>query len=108
MEVILMEKVANLGELGDVVKVKDGFARNFLIPHGKAKRATPENLKAFEARRAELAAVAFEAHARLLAGRALGSGLKLEGFLSAKSARSKRLVLHVTNVEFVEGSQKGN
>jgi primosomal replication protein N len=52
---------------------------------------------------AELAAVAFEAHARLLAGRALGSGLKLEGFLSAKSARSKRLVLHVTNIEFVEG-----
>jgi len=54
MQVILMEKVANLGELGDVVKVKDGFARNFLIPHGKAKRATEANLKAFESKRAEL------------------------------------------------------
>jgi hypothetical protein len=54
MQVILMEKVANLGELGDVVKVKDGFARNFLIPHGKAKRATEANLKAFESRRTEL------------------------------------------------------
>src|SRR5580765_763937 len=54
MQVILMEKVANLGNLGDVVKVKDGFARNYLIPHGKAKRATPENIKHFEGRRAEL------------------------------------------------------
>src|SRR5260221_9676801 len=54
MQVILMEKVANLGELGDVVKVKDGYARNFLIPHGKAKRATEVNLKAFESRRADL------------------------------------------------------
>jgi len=47
--------------------------------------------------------VAFEAQARLVAGRPLGSGVKLEGFLAAKSARSKRLVLHVTNIEFVEG-----
>ena len=54
MQVILMEKVANLGNLGDVVKVKDGFARNYLIPQGKAKRATPENIKHFEGRRAEL------------------------------------------------------
>ena len=54
MQVILMEKVANLGNLGDVVKVKDGFARNYLIPHGKAKRATPENIKHFEGRRADL------------------------------------------------------
>ena len=54
MQVILMEKVANLGNLGDVVKVKDGYARNYLIPHGKAKRATEENLKTFETRRAEL------------------------------------------------------
>jgi primosomal replication protein N len=53
--------------------------------------------------RAVLPAVAFEAQARLVAGRPLGSGVKLEGFLSAKSARSKRLVLHVTNIEFVEG-----
>jgi large subunit ribosomal protein L9 len=54
MQVILLEKVVNLGGLGDVVKVKDGFARNFLIPQGKAKRATPENLAEFETRRADL------------------------------------------------------
>ena len=47
MQVILLEKVVNLGGLGDVVKVKEGYARNFLIPQGKAKRATPENLGAF-------------------------------------------------------------
>lgn len=54
MQVILMEKVVNLGALGDIVKVKDGYARNFLIPQGKARRATEENKKVFEARRAEL------------------------------------------------------
>lgn len=54
MQVILMEKVVNLGNLGDVVRVKDGFARNFLIPGGHAKRATPANVAEFEARRAEL------------------------------------------------------
>ena len=54
MQIILLEKVANVGNLGDVVKVKHGFARNFLIPQGKAKRATPENLKLLEAKRAEL------------------------------------------------------
>jgi large subunit ribosomal protein L9 len=54
MEIILLEKVANLGTLGDIVKVKDGFGRNFLIPQGKAKRATTANKAEFEARRAEL------------------------------------------------------
>ncbi len=54
MQVILMEKVVNLGTLGEVVKVKDGYARNFLIPQGKAKRATAVNLRQFEERRAEL------------------------------------------------------
>ncbi len=54
MQIILMEKVVNLGNLGDVVKVKDGYARNFLIPGGRAKRATPANVAEFEARRAEL------------------------------------------------------
>ena len=54
MQIILLEKITNLGQLGDVVKVRDGFARNYLIPHGKAKRATAENLKVFESRRAEL------------------------------------------------------
>ena len=46
MQIILLEKIANVGDLGDVVKVREGYARNFLIPQGKAKRATPENLKA--------------------------------------------------------------
>ncbi len=54
MQIILMEKVVNLGNLGDVVKVKDGYARNYLIPGGHAKRATPANVAEFEARRAEL------------------------------------------------------
>ncbi len=54
MQVILLEKIANLGALGEVVKVKAGFARNYLIPKGKAQRATPENLKHFESRRGEL------------------------------------------------------
>ncbi len=53
MKIILLERVANLGKLGDVVEVKNGYARNFLIPQGKAKRATTENLQAFEAKRAE-------------------------------------------------------
>jgi len=56
MQVILMEKVVNLGQLGDVVKVKNGFGRNFLIPQGKAKRATESNVADFAARRAELEA----------------------------------------------------
>lgn len=54
MQVILLEKVANLGQLGEVVRVKDGYARNYLIPQRKAKRATPEALQEFEARRAEI------------------------------------------------------
>jgi large subunit ribosomal protein L9 len=54
MQIILLEKVVNLGQLGDVVKVKNGYARNFLVPNGKAKRATPENLAEFEKRRADL------------------------------------------------------
>ena len=56
MQIILLERVAALGSLGDVVTVKNGYARNFLIPQGKAKRATEANLKEFEARRAELEA----------------------------------------------------
>ena len=60
MEIILLEKITNLGGLGDRIKVKPGYARNFLIPKGKATEATPANLARFEARRAELERVAAE------------------------------------------------
>ncbi|MBA1148401.1 50S ribosomal protein L9 [Ectothiorhodospiraceae bacterium WFHF3C12] len=61
MEVILLEKVENLGNLGDVVRVRPGFGRNFLLPQGKARRATPENIKYFEERRRELEQAAADA-----------------------------------------------
>ena len=64
MEIILLEKVANLGGLGDRVKVKSGYARNFLIPKGKATEATSSNIARFEARRAELERIAAEALAK--------------------------------------------
>ena len=68
MQVILLEKVINLGQLGDVVKVKPGYARNYLVPHGKAKRATPDNLAEFEKKRVDLekqqADILAEANAR--------------------------------------------
>ena len=104
MQVILMEKVANLGNLGDVVKVKDGYARNYLIPHGKAKRATQENLKAFESRRADLE----KAQAEQLA-KAQERGVKLEGFklqIAQKAGVDGRLFGSVTNYDVVEALQK--
>jgi len=100
MQVILMEKVANLGNLGDVVKVKDGYARNFLIPHGKAKRATDENLKAFEARRAELEKVQAAALAQ-----ARERGAKLDGQalkIAQKAGVDGRLFGSVTNYDIVD------
>ena len=104
MEVILMEKVANLGELGDVVKVKDGFARNFLIPHGKAKRATEANRKEFESKRAELE----KAQAEQLA-KAKSRGEKLDGLtiqITQKAGPDGRLFGSVTNYDVVEALQK--
>ena len=104
MQVILMEKVANLGNLGDVVKVKDGFARNFLIPQGKAKRATPENLKAFEARRAELEKAQNEA-----LDKAKERGGKLEGLtvkITQKAGVDGRLFGSVTNADISEALEK--
>src|SRR5215510_10376474 len=104
MQVILMEKVANLGELGDVVKVKDGYARNFLIPEGKAKRATPENLKQFESKRAELE----KAQAEVLA-KAQERGTKLEGLtiqITQKAGPDGRLFGSVTNYDIVEELKK--
>lgn len=104
MQVILMEKVANLGGLGDVVKVKDGYARNFLIPNGKAKRATESNLKVFETRRAELEKVQAEQLAQ-----AQERGAKLEGLMvqiAQKAGVDGRLFGSVTNYDIVEALQK--
>ena len=104
MQVILMEKVVNLGGLGDVVKVKDGFARNFLIPQGKAKRATEKNLKEFETRRTELERKANEQ----LTG-AQERGAKLEGVkidVAQKAGVDGRLFGSVTNADIAEGLTK--
>ena len=104
MQVILMEKLANLGNLGDVVRVKDGYARNYLIPHGKAKRATEANIKAFEARRAELE----KAQAAALAA-AQERGTKLEGLtvqIVQKAGVDGRLFGSVTNYDIVEALTK--
>ncbi|HEY2338364.1 MAG TPA: 50S ribosomal protein L9 [Burkholderiales bacterium] len=104
MQVILMEKVANLGNLGDVVKVKDGYARNFLIPHGKAKRATQDNLKAFESRRAELEKAQNEQLAK-----AQERGSKLDGLtiqITQKAGPDGRLFGSVTNYDIVENLNK--
>ena len=100
MQVILMEKLANLGNLGDVVKVKDGYARNYLIPHGKAKRATEENLKVFEAKRAELE----NAQSAALA-QATERGAKLNGLvlkITQKAGVDGKLFGSVTNHDIVE------
>ena len=104
MQIILMEKVANVGNLGDVVKVKDGYARNFLIPQGKAKRATPDNVKLLEAKRAELEKAANE---KLVTAQALAE--KLEGMgvsVTQKSGVDGRLFGSVGNVDIVEALAK--
>ena len=100
MQVILMEKVVNLGNLGDVVKVRDGYARNFLIPQGKAKRVTPENLAEFETRRAELE----RQQAEKLAA-AQEKAAKLEGLMvqiTRKAGVDGRLFGSVTNFDVAE------
>jgi len=104
MQIILMEKVVNLGNLGDVVKVKDGFARNFLIPQGKAKRATEANLKEFEARRADL-----EKKANALLTDAQDKGQRLEGTkvdIAQKAGVDGRLFGSVTNADIAEAVTK--
>jgi large subunit ribosomal protein L9 len=103
MQVILLEKVQNVGDLGEVVKVKPGFARNFLIPQGKAKRATAENLKLLEEKRAELEKIAAEKLAL-----AQEHAAKLEGFaiqITQKAGVDGRLFGSVTNVDIVEALQ---
>jgi large subunit ribosomal protein L9 len=100
MQVILLEKVANLGTLGDVVKVKDGYARNFLIPKGAARRATEKALKEFEVRRAELEKVLTD---KLAAAQAEGE--KLAGktlTIAQKAGVDGRLFGSVTNADVAE------
>ena len=104
MQVILMEKVVNLGALGDVVKVKDGFARNFLIPQGKAKRATQANLKEFEGRRAELEKKANEQLTGAQERAAKLEGLKVE--ISQKAGVDGRLFGSVTNADIAASLTK--
>jgi len=100
MQIILMEKVVNLGNLGDLVNVKPGYARNFLIPNGKAKRATPVTLKEFEAKRAELEKVAAE---KLVACQAFAE--KLNGVIvviARKAGVDGRLFGSVSNFDVAD------
>ena len=104
MQVILMDKVVNLGNLGDVVRVKDGYARNFLIPQRMARRATATAIAEFEAKRAELEKAAAE---KLAAAQAQGE--KLEGStvqISQKSGVDGRLFGSVTNFDIAEALTK--
>jgi large subunit ribosomal protein L9 len=100
MQIILLDKVVNLGNLGEIVKVKDGYARNFLIPSGRARRATQSAIAEFEARRVELEKVAAE---KLAAAQALGE--KLAGTtlkLTQKAGVDGRLFGSVTNFDIAE------
>jgi large subunit ribosomal protein L9 len=100
MQIILMEKVVNLGNLGDLVRVKDGYARNFLIPFGKAKRATPAAMKEFEAKRAELEKAAAE---KLTAAQEFAT--RLEGVtvtVARKAGVDGRLFGSVTNYDVAD------
>jgi len=100
MQIILLEKVVNLGNLGDIVKVKDGYARNFLIPSGQARRATAAAKAEFEAKRAELEKAANE---KLAAAQAEGE--KLNGStvkLSQKAGVDGRLFGSVTNYDIAD------
>jgi large subunit ribosomal protein L9 len=104
MQIILMEKVVNLGALGDVVKVKDGYARNFLIPQGKAKRASEKNLKEFETRRVDLEKKANEQLTGAQERAAKLEGLKID--VAQKAGVDGRLFGSVTNADIAEGVTK--
>ena len=100
MQIILLEKVANLGNLGDVVKVKDGYARNFLIPQRSARRATESAIKEFEVKRAELEKAAAE---KLATANALGE--KMSGrtvHITQKAGVDGRLFGSVTNADIAD------
>ncbi len=104
MQIILLEKVVNVGNLGDVVKVKDGYARNFLIPQKKARRATQSAVAEFEVKRAELEKAAAE---KLAASQAQGE--KLSGMtitIAQKAGVDGRLFGSVTNFDVAEALSK--
>jgi large subunit ribosomal protein L9 len=104
MQIILLERVVNLGQLGDVVKVKDGYARNYLIPQGKARRATQSAISEFQARRADLEKVQAD---KLAAARREGErllGLTLQ--MSEKAGVDGRLFGSVTHLNIAEGLRK--
>jgi len=104
MEIILLEKIVNLGNLGDVVKVKDGFARNFLIPTKRARRATEAAIQEFETRRTDLEKAAA---GKLSAAQAVGE--KLAGqtvTVQQKAGVDGRLFGSVTNFDIAEGLKK--
>ncbi|HEV2041478.1 MAG TPA: 50S ribosomal protein L9 [Casimicrobiaceae bacterium] len=103
MQVILLEKVVNVGDLGEVVKVRQGYARNFLIPQGKAKRATPENLELLEAKRGELEKAAGERLAKAQAQAEKIEGVTIQ--VTQKAGVDGRLFGSVTNVDVVEALQ---
>ena len=100
MQVILLEKVPNLGQLGEVVKVKDGFARNYLIPHGKAKRATESNISEFEKRRGELEKAQADALAQAQERAAKLDGLMVQ--ITQKAGVDGKLFGSVTNVDIAD------
>ncbi len=106
MEVILLERVANLGKLGDKVRVRPGYGRNYLVPQGKAVPATEENLKAFEARRAELEKAAAEA---LAAAQARAEKIAAIGVLTLrrKAGDEGKLFGSVTNIDIAEALAEG-
>jgi large subunit ribosomal protein L9 len=104
MQVILLEKVANLGNLGDIVKVKDGFARNFLIPTRRARRATDAAIKEFETKRAELEKAAAD---KFAAAQTLGEQLNGKTVqITQKAGVDGRLFGSVTNFDIAEGLGK--
>jgi len=104
MQIILLDKVVNLGNLGEIVRVKDGYARNFLIPTGRARRATEAAKKEFEARRADLekAAAAKLAEAQALGEKLAGTVCKL----TQKAGVDGRLFGSVTNADIAEELSK--
>jgi large subunit ribosomal protein L9 len=104
MQIILLERVLNLGALGDIVRVKDGYARNFLIPSGKARRATEAAIKEFEARRADLEKAQAD---RLAAARAEGERLAGSTVrIAQKAGVDGRLFGSVTNFDIAEALGK--